>query len=209
MGPARRARRARDPAREAALPLARRRLRRLRRLAAARRRRRLLRRGDPRPDAAGVPTCSTARASRCGSGSRPSRPSSRRTSARRRRSSARSSTSDEDFALALEHIADLGARNVLITNETGCFALSPRGPAPRRFRAVAPQVEASRASARRRAARGFIAAPGRGPAARRGAAQAVAAGAASARRSARAASSRARRPCSFRTSRSGISKRNR
>ena len=47
-GPAVTSERARDPAREAPLPDAGRRARRLRRLAAARRRRRLLRRGDPR-----------------------------------------------------------------------------------------------------------------------------------------------------------------
>jgi 1-phosphofructokinase/tagatose 6-phosphate kinase len=47
----------------------------------------------------------------------------------------------QDFALALEHIAELGARNVLITNETGCFARLREGRKTRRYRAVAPQVE--------------------------------------------------------------------
>ncbi|HKP19268.1 MAG TPA: 1-phosphofructokinase family hexose kinase [Gaiellaceae bacterium] len=47
----------------------------------------------------------------------------------------------QDFALALEHIAELGARNVLITNETGCFALFREGRKTRRYRALAPQVE--------------------------------------------------------------------
>jgi len=47
----------------------------------------------------------------------------------------------QDFAYALEHIAELGARNVLITNETGCFARLRDGRKTRRFRALAPQVE--------------------------------------------------------------------
>ena len=82
-----------DAAREARLPLAGRRLRRLLGLAPARDRRRLLRRGRARaePPRRAAP-CSTPRASRCASACRPSRCSSRRTSARPRRSSARSST---------------------------------------------------------------------------------------------------------------------
>ena len=48
----------------------------------------------------------------------------------------------QDFAYALEHIAELGARNVLITNESGCFARLRDGRKTRRYRAVAPQVEA-------------------------------------------------------------------
>jgi fructose-1-phosphate kinase PfkB-like protein len=47
----------------------------------------------------------------------------------------------QDFAYALEHIAELGARNVLITNETGCFARLKDGRKTHRFRALAPQVE--------------------------------------------------------------------
>ena len=47
----------------------------------------------------------------------------------------------QDFALALEHIAELGARNVLITNESGCFARLREGRKTRRYRARAPQVE--------------------------------------------------------------------
>src|SRR5258705_7644585 len=47
----------------------------------------------------------------------------------------------QDFALALEHIAELGARNVLITNESGCFARLREGRKTRRYRAVAPQIE--------------------------------------------------------------------
>jgi 1-phosphofructokinase family hexose kinase len=50
---------------------------------------------------------------------------------------------EQDFALALDELADLGARNVLLTHGEGCFALlrEPRG-APRRYRASAPRVEA-------------------------------------------------------------------
>jgi 1-phosphofructokinase family hexose kinase len=47
----------------------------------------------------------------------------------------------QDFSFALEHIAELGARNVLITNETGCFARLREGRKTRRYRALAPQVE--------------------------------------------------------------------
>ncbi len=47
----------------------------------------------------------------------------------------------QDFAYALEHIAELGARNVLITNETGCFARLRDGRKVRRYRARAPHVE--------------------------------------------------------------------
>jgi fructose-1-phosphate kinase PfkB-like protein len=48
---------------------------------------------------------------------------------------------DEDFLVALEQIADLGARNVIITTETGCVALLREERAGRRLRAVAPPVE--------------------------------------------------------------------
>src|SRR5581483_445013 len=48
----------------------------------------------------------------------------------------------QDFGLALEHIAELGARNVLITNESGCFARLREGRKTLRYCAVAPQVEA-------------------------------------------------------------------
>ncbi len=48
----------------------------------------------------------------------------------------------QDFALALEHIAELGARNVLITNESGCFARVREGRKTRRYRATAPLVDA-------------------------------------------------------------------
>jgi tagatose 6-phosphate kinase len=49
---------------------------------------------------------------------------------------------DDDFVVALDHLADLGARNVLITHESGCFALfrGKRGR-PQYFRALAPHLE--------------------------------------------------------------------
>ncbi len=47
----------------------------------------------------------------------------------------------QDFAYALEHIAELGARNVVVTNESGCFARLRDGRDVRRYRAVAPRVE--------------------------------------------------------------------
>ena len=47
----------------------------------------------------------------------------------------------QDFAYALEHIAELGARNVLITNESGCFARLREGRKTHRYRVLAPQVE--------------------------------------------------------------------
>ena len=73
--------------------------------------------------------------------SAPSRSSSRRTSARPRASSARSSTRRRTSSSALDSIAELGARNVLITQETGCFALFREEREVRRFRCVAPRVE--------------------------------------------------------------------
>ena len=53
----------------------------------------------------------------------------------------------QDFALALEHIAELGARNVLITNESGCFARLREGRKTRRYRA---RRAAGRGRSRRR-----------------------------------------------------------
>jgi 1-phosphofructokinase family hexose kinase len=47
----------------------------------------------------------------------------------------------QDFSLALDHIAELGARNVLITNETGCFARLRDGRKTLRYRVLAPQIE--------------------------------------------------------------------
>jgi 1-phosphofructokinase family hexose kinase len=49
---------------------------------------------------------------------------------------------EQDFADALRDLAELGARNVLISHEAGCYALirGERGR-PKRFRATAPRVE--------------------------------------------------------------------
>jgi 1-phosphofructokinase/tagatose 6-phosphate kinase len=48
---------------------------------------------------------------------------------------------DEDFLMALEAIAEMGARNVIVTLENGCFALLRSGRKTHRFRALAPHVE--------------------------------------------------------------------
>jgi 1-phosphofructokinase family hexose kinase len=48
---------------------------------------------------------------------------------------------DDDFLMALDAIAEMGARNVLVTLENGCFALLRFGRQTRRMRAFAPHVE--------------------------------------------------------------------
>ena len=48
---------------------------------------------------------------------------------------------DADFTMALEAIAEMGARNVIITLENGCFALLRFGRRTWRFRALARYVE--------------------------------------------------------------------
>ena len=48
---------------------------------------------------------------------------------------------DEDFLLALDRIADMGARNVLITTENGCVALLREEREAQRYRAVAPRLD--------------------------------------------------------------------
>ncbi len=48
---------------------------------------------------------------------------------------------EEDFVAALDRIAELGARNVLISEATGCYALLREERARRRLRAAAPGVE--------------------------------------------------------------------
>jgi 1-phosphofructokinase family hexose kinase len=48
---------------------------------------------------------------------------------------------DEDYLMALDRIADQGARNVLITSETRSFGLFRADRKRHRFRAVAPEVE--------------------------------------------------------------------
>jgi fructose-1-phosphate kinase PfkB-like protein len=52
-------------------------------------------------------------------------------------------TEEDEVVQALESIAELGPKNVLITQESGCYALlrEERGAA-KRFRATAPHVEA-------------------------------------------------------------------
>jgi 1-phosphofructokinase family hexose kinase len=48
---------------------------------------------------------------------------------------------DDDFLMALDAIAEMGARNVLITLSNGCFARLRLGRKTRRLRAFAPHVE--------------------------------------------------------------------
>jgi 1-phosphofructokinase/tagatose 6-phosphate kinase len=48
---------------------------------------------------------------------------------------------DADFLVGLDAIADLGARDVLITEESGCWALLREERAVRRYRAGAPRVD--------------------------------------------------------------------
>ena len=49
---------------------------------------------------------------------------------------------DDDFVMALDAIAELGARNVLITKEEGCFGLFREDRKASRFHAVARRIEA-------------------------------------------------------------------
>jgi 1-phosphofructokinase family hexose kinase len=49
---------------------------------------------------------------------------------------------EEDFLMALDTIAELGARNVHITLESGCYALLREERQVKRYRASAPSVEA-------------------------------------------------------------------
>jgi len=48
---------------------------------------------------------------------------------------------DEDFQLGLDEIADLGARNVIITTESGCYALLRKERKQHRYRVDAPRIE--------------------------------------------------------------------
>jgi len=48
---------------------------------------------------------------------------------------------DDDFLLALERVGEMGARNVLITTESGCVALLREDREAERFRATAPLLE--------------------------------------------------------------------
>ena len=48
---------------------------------------------------------------------------------------------EDDFRMALDAVAEMGARNVHITTDTGCFALLREDRAVRRLRAEAPRLE--------------------------------------------------------------------
>ena len=48
---------------------------------------------------------------------------------------------DDDFLGGLEAIAEVGARNVLITRESGCWALLRAEREPRRYRVLAPRID--------------------------------------------------------------------
>jgi 1-phosphofructokinase family hexose kinase len=48
---------------------------------------------------------------------------------------------EEDFLMALDTIAEFGARNVHITLESGCYALLREDRQVRRFKALAPNIE--------------------------------------------------------------------
>ena len=48
---------------------------------------------------------------------------------------------DEDFQMGLDEIAEMGARNVLITTDFGCYALLREERKPRRYRVEAPPLE--------------------------------------------------------------------
>jgi len=48
---------------------------------------------------------------------------------------------EEDFLMALDTMAELGARNVHITLESGCYALLREDRQVRRYKALAPSVE--------------------------------------------------------------------
>ena len=48
---------------------------------------------------------------------------------------------EDDFVMALDAIAELGARNVLVSVESGCFALVREERRVKRYRAVVPRLE--------------------------------------------------------------------
>jgi 1-phosphofructokinase/tagatose 6-phosphate kinase len=87
---------------------------------------------------------------------------------------------DEDLVTALDEIAELGARNVIITCETGCFALFREDRAEIRLQAVAPRLEPiSRVGSGDALLAGFIAARVSGKSYEEAARSGVATGAAS------------------------------
>jgi 1-phosphofructokinase family hexose kinase len=49
---------------------------------------------------------------------------------------------EEDFLMALDAMAELGARNVQITMESGCYALFREDRSVKRYKALAPTVDA-------------------------------------------------------------------
>jgi 1-phosphofructokinase family hexose kinase len=87
---------------------------------------------------------------------------------------------DEDFLMALDAIAEMGAQNVLITHESGCVGRFREERKVRRFRALAPRLEALAAvGAGDTLLAGFIAARVEGQATDEALRSAVAAGAVS------------------------------
>src|SRR5512132_2908803 len=87
---------------------------------------------------------------------------------------------EEDLVTALDEIAELGARNVLITQETGCYALLREDRNEVRLRARAPELDAvSRIGAGDTLLAGFLAARVSGKSFEDAVRTAVAAGAAS------------------------------
>ncbi|HET6695529.1 MAG TPA: 1-phosphofructokinase family hexose kinase, partial [Gaiellaceae bacterium] len=87
---------------------------------------------------------------------------------------------EDDLAAGLDEIAELGARNVIITLPTGCYALLREDRAAVRVRAVAPQMEAvSTVGAGDTLLAGFLAARVAGKSFEEAVRAAVAAGAAS------------------------------
>jgi 1-phosphofructokinase family hexose kinase len=87
---------------------------------------------------------------------------------------------DEDLTQGLDEIAALGARNVLITLETGCYALVRDDREEHRVRAMAPRLEpVSRVGAGDALLAGFVAAREAGRPVEEAVRSAVAAGAAS------------------------------
>jgi 1-phosphofructokinase family hexose kinase len=87
---------------------------------------------------------------------------------------------DDDLTTGLDEIAALGARNVLITLETGCYALLRDDREEHRVRATAPRLEAvSQVGAGDTLVGGFVAAREAGRSVEEAVRSAVAAGAAS------------------------------
>jgi 1-phosphofructokinase family hexose kinase len=87
---------------------------------------------------------------------------------------------EEDLAAGLDEIAELGARNVIITLPTGCYALLREDRTELRVRAVSPQMEAvSTVGAGDTLLAGFLAARVAGKSFEDAVRSAVAAGAAS------------------------------